>query len=290
MIGLAPFNLEQELEFSTSTINSIDHTGRTPLAWAAARGDKETIRTLLKYDANPNAVCIASNSPLQLAVRAIRPGAIQPLIEANAQVNWGNTWHFTSLHYAVMYHDDERYVRPLLEAGAEIDAINCLGQSALALTAQYNSGRCAGLLLARGADIESQDRDGWTPLLRSVVFNSHDVLRVLLEWNADHTVRTLGSDTILHVAASKGDTETILLLAQAKLRGFDMEAVNRDGFTATGLLSQRAGLSLDTKVALEDLFHTVEGLNAEGYKEILDAASKDADDPAEAFEDALEHQ
>jgi ankyrin repeat protein len=50
--GLKQETLESVLEENTSNREKIDNQGKTPLMWAAARGDCEKVRKLLEYDAS----------------------------------------------------------------------------------------------------------------------------------------------------------------------------------------------------------------------------------------------
>jgi ankyrin repeat protein len=56
ILGLVNADLRQQLELSTSTIDSKDADGRTALSWAAAKGDADAVNILLEFGANPN-VC-----------------------------------------------------------------------------------------------------------------------------------------------------------------------------------------------------------------------------------------
>ena len=253
------------------------------------RGDESSVRTLLKYNADPNKSCMCRYTPLLLAAKAKNAAAILTLLEGGARVNWKNNGLYTALHYAAYYHDDEGHVRPLLAAGAEVNAKDRFGSSALALTTDYDHAKSAHLLLAHGADIESRENEGMTPLIRATRCNSHGVLRLLLEWHADHTVTTLRGDTILHVAAKNADTETIRILAEADLPGIDIRVANLDGATAMSVMRDRTDVSSETKLALEDLLRRVEALSIKTGNKIQTLDDEGQEQATEAFEDAPEY-
>lgn len=52
-------------------------------------------------------------------------------------------------------------------------------------------------------------------------------------------ITRLKISTILHLAASKSDPETLVLLKRARPRGVDVEAKNEDGFTAQQLATEK---------------------------------------------------
>ena len=254
------------------------------------RGDERCVRTLLKYNADPNKSCMGRYTPLLLAAKAKDAAAIVPLLEGGAYVNWKNNGLYTALHYAAYYKDDESHVRPLLEAGAEINAKNRFGSSALALTTDYDHAKSAFLLLAHGADIESRENEGMTPLIRAIRWNSHGVLRLLLEWHANHTATTLKGDTILHVAARNADIETIRMLAETELLGIDTTAKNLDGATAMNVMKGRTDVSAEIESALEDLLRQIDAPGIRARKEIPTLNDEAQQQASEIFEDAPEFQ
>ena len=233
-------DLRAELQLSTAAINRADAKGRTALAWAAARGDEGNVRTLLEFGADPNISCATGNSPLLRSVRAQSPSCIKLLLDHDADVMRKSDLGFTALHYAAYYKDDEAYLLPLLDAGSRVDEKDNYGWTALAATAEYDHVRSATALVQRGAAVASRDKNGWTPLLRAVASNSHGVLKLLLEAGADYRAVSFRGETILHFAASKGDCETLEILAAASLNDVDIGAMNQEGNKAADVLEVRA--------------------------------------------------
>ena len=93
----------------------------TPLHWAADKGAKDTLRLLLRQNANVNAAAKNGFTPLHFAARG------------------GNTG----------------VAKFLLEAGAAIDAQDGRGGTALHLAASGGKGAFAEFLLSKGADRKS---------------------------------------------------------------------------------------------------------------------------------------
>ena len=54
ILGLCMRDLEEEIRLHPENINTPDVMGRTPLAWAACRGDDRAIVTLLSHGADVN--------------------------------------------------------------------------------------------------------------------------------------------------------------------------------------------------------------------------------------------
>lgn len=54
ILQLLYIDLDQDLCRDNSEIDAVDTEERTALCWAAARGDAEAVRVLLKHGADPN--------------------------------------------------------------------------------------------------------------------------------------------------------------------------------------------------------------------------------------------
>jgi hypothetical protein len=76
----------------------------------------------------------------------------------------------------------------------------------------HKDGSVHQLLLEHGADINTQDQDGWTPLYYALLYGALEVVRVLLEHGADVEVKYNDGETALQVAAERGHDEVVELL------------------------------------------------------------------------------
>jgi ankyrin repeat protein len=82
------------------------------------------------------------------------------------------------------------------------------------------------LLIARGADVNAADEQGWTPLMLSVRTGKLAAVEALLEAGADPLACSLTGATALHLAAVNGKTEVCKCLvrrAPAALQVLDGE-------------------------------------------------------------------
>jgi len=129
----------------------------------------------------------------------------------------------------------------------------------LSCTAEYDHVISAAALLDYGADIESRDKDGWTPLTRAVNSNSHRVLKLLLERGANPCVVSLRNETILHFAVARGDCETLDILAAADMKGLGTHAENDRGLTATAVMLSRPVKSPDLDISFTNLLKKLDG-------------------------------
>lgn len=73
----------------------------------------------------------------------------------------------------------------LLERGADVNAKNDIGYTALHFAAQEGHAAVAKLLLAKGAEVDALDVNGNTPLSNAVYNEKLDLVRLLLDAGAD---------------------------------------------------------------------------------------------------------
>ncbi|MBN8969464.1 MAG: ankyrin repeat domain-containing protein [Rhizobiales bacterium] len=86
-----------------------------------------------------------------------------------------------------------------------------------------------GALLSEGADIEARDRSGRTALLLSTHGNHVDVARLLIAAGADVNAKDSISDTPYLYAGAEGRNEILMMTLEA---GADLASTNRYGGTA----------------------------------------------------------
>jgi ankyrin repeat protein len=151
-------------------LHARDNRGNTPLHFAAPRGHLEVTRMLLELKADVNSLNDEGSTPLQRASQVQREGKsdiMRLLLYYGANVNVYDTRRNTPLHFAVS--------KDHLEA--------------------------ARMLLERGADVNSQNDEGLTPLQRASQIQQEgksDVMRLLLDYDANSNVDDKRRNTPLH--------------------------------------------------------------------------------------------
>ncbi len=74
--------------------------------------------------------------------------------------------------------------------------------------------KVAKLLIERGADVDSRDRDGRTPLITASECGQLEVARLLLDHGVDVNTRTRNYSTALHHTSYNGNFEMVRLLLE----------------------------------------------------------------------------
>jgi len=116
----------------------------------------------------------------------------------------------------------------LIAEGADVNAKNNYGWTALSHAARIGNAELVKLLLDHGADINARDQSGWTPLMRAAMKGRTEVVKVLLDRGAKINLQEKDGWTALHWAASRDYPEVVKLLLD---RGADYMLRTKDGMT-----------------------------------------------------------
>jgi ankyrin repeat protein len=106
--------------------------------------------------------------------------ALQTLLKSGADVNAPQIDGATALHWAV-YRADAEAADLLLRAGAHADAANRVGMTPLAMAALYGHATLVDRLLKAGANAQALGRNGETLLMLAARNGNPDVVRLLVE-------------------------------------------------------------------------------------------------------------
>ena len=158
-----------ELGFAVDTQ---DDQGATALLRACGAGHREIAAALLDAGANSSLAARSGVTPLAAAVAARREALVGLLLEHKVAIDQRLPNDTTALMVAAAMGHPE-IVEALLDGGADVNAVDAGGRSALHAAAQFgfehnDSLRARRLfdgLLKRGADINQADSEGKTPLL-----------------------------------------------------------------------------------------------------------------------------
>ncbi|KAK2882614.1 hypothetical protein FQN49_000186 [Arthroderma sp. PD_2] len=218
ILGLSLQSLEEELKIHPDDIDAQDAMGRTPLAWAAARGDSHAVVTLLSHGADPNIMDVQISGPVSNAAARGYTACVRLLLEAGAHSDPPTPPGIkkgSPLNVAARNATDILLLKNLLDFGADPDSSGTDGDTTLIHAARTDNASFALLFLEYGANINYVSATGaYTPLTTAITYNSHNVLRLILDrWHEYSDCPRLKAPNLLQAAALYADVETIQILA-----------------------------------------------------------------------------
>ena len=104
--------------------------------------------------------------------------------------------------------------KQLLERGAEINARDEKGMTALHLAVENDHAVTLEFLLRSGADVNGRDAHGWTALHLATFLNDTRLMTILLDGGADLSIRDEDGKTPLDIAALYQRREAAILLLE----------------------------------------------------------------------------
>ncbi|MGC3960253.1 MAG: ankyrin repeat domain-containing protein [Verrucomicrobiota bacterium] len=138
--------------------------GRTPLIQAAYGKDAELIALLLKAKADPNAMDAQGNFALLNAVLARNAETTRVLLTGGADPDMLNPNRYPLLMLAVTDAANKEVAQALIEAKANVNALDPNGRTPLHWAAAGNRTELVELLVKAGADVNLRDGNGKTAL------------------------------------------------------------------------------------------------------------------------------
>ncbi|XP_069158681.1 serine/threonine-protein phosphatase 6 regulatory ankyrin repeat subunit C-like isoform X2 [Procambarus clarkii] len=132
-----------------------DHTGRTPLHWAAELGPARVVKVLLGVcRVYPHVLTWAGETPADLALRAGHLQVINTLHSYHrSKVEGGPGEVYEQLLGVISLCDDTEQAGQLLWSGASLEPLGCWSVSSLCLAVTSTRCRITTLLLAAGAPL-----------------------------------------------------------------------------------------------------------------------------------------
>lgn len=253
VLQLLPLDLEKALRKDRSSADKEDADGRTPLSWAAARGDSRSVELLLRNGASPNTSDRVGQGPLRQSLKASDAKCLQLLLDYGAKVDQTDDWKQTCLLAAHYYPNPVGFTAPLLKAGAQVNVRCSQGRFPLMEAVSKNNVAAAKLLLDYRADVNIANNAGATALHEGVRHNSHEALVVLLDSEVDHTKRDTKDRTVLHYAAQYADLKTLNILHRERLLGLNPDDQDSDHSTPVSIAESRQEEEKDRGLFIVDL-------------------------------------
>lgn len=140
----------------------------------------------------------------------------------------GQNMNDTRLHAAAAT-DDVATIKTLLAQGANIEARDSSGSTALLVATHENKISAAKALIAAGADVNAKDSIHDSPYLYAGARGHLEILKMTLDHGADLKSTNRYGGTALIPAAERGHVETVQTLIEA---GVNVDHINNLGWTA----------------------------------------------------------
>ncbi|CAI7629194.1 unnamed protein product [Penicillium bialowiezense] len=208
---------------------------RTALSVAITHGNAQVAGLLLEWGASPDIILEDEWTPMQWSARYAESEIITHLIKRDVSLDYGPV--IVPLALAARRCQDE-IVAQLIEAGADIEAVNNRGENALHEAAAYGHESITAYLLSKGARVDAQDNNHLTALSRSVgnKYPNPRVIQMLIDNGSDIEHRDSRGRTQLILAATRGHHIGIKTLLD---NGADPTSVDNHGYTALAHASQQ---------------------------------------------------
>ena len=227
-------------------VNAVYRTGDLPLIMAAGQRsyktppvepNAEVVQLLLSHGADPNAKGAWGVTPLMAANTAAK---VKLLVAKGAALDATDDEGKTALIKAAS-RGDVAVAGALLDSGANVNAKDKVGSSAL-LHSLSDENLAHGeeratlparrlevarrLLLAKSIDVNAQNTDGETALMRAVRLYNVDMVQSLLGRGADANRSDLFGDTAVTLAYANGNEQLQRLLPARAFKGQPRDTLN----------------------------------------------------------------
>ncbi|GFN77432.1 pote ankyrin domain family member b [Plakobranchus ocellatus] len=177
-------NLNKVKQLARKDPSPLDKENRTPLHLACVQGNEHVVQELLEWKAKVNIGDNQSRTPLMRAVEFGQEGCVALLLAYRVDVDTKDSLGNTALHLAVET-GNLSIISMLLKAGASRDSRNKEGLAALHLAVRHKLEDVCRLLLKERANVDVEDINLRTPLMHACQDGSINLVKLLLEFNAN---------------------------------------------------------------------------------------------------------
>jgi uncharacterized protein len=168
----------------------------------------------------------ARTTLLMVAVVSRRPKVVQTLLDRGANVDARDEYGFTALTMAISVRQP-KIIEMLLAHHADPNARNEINMPPLTWALMLRQTAIADILLKAGADPNARDRDDLPPIYLAILDDEADAVRALLAHGADPNAK-YRNYPVFRTAVEQGNASIVTMLLHA---GAKADAVFADGHT-----------------------------------------------------------
>jgi len=272
------------VEKTPALVDARDGDGMTPLHYAAMGGNADLINDFIDKGAKLELKSVGGETPLLLAASLDRRNAVDALLKRGAALEARDDYQRTALILCARERGQAATGRVLIEAGADVNAVDKFGDSALDLAAWRGKREFVDLLLQKGARTPIGGERWREGLSLAASQGLTNLFRRLTEGGQDLKAMAASDKSLLAAAAAGGSAEIVGVLLD---KGFDparpdrfgwtpLHYAARDGRTDAARILVEKGAPLDARTVMgQTAYNVAQERAAEAVAGLL--ASKGAD-------------
>ncbi|CCW68172.1 unnamed protein product [Phytomonas sp. Hart1] len=203
-IGKDPTMLKYVLETLKGNVNAVNFQGRTPLHEAVTHNYVECCKILLDHGADDSLQSSTLSTPFHTAASCGSVECMEILLQHSGdpvvKVNELDKNKSSALHKCA-FGGDVQVSRWLVEHGAKVDEVDCMGLTPLLVAVKMGQKDVAEYLLSQKANRNKQDNKGNSCIHFCVVRCDIAILNMLLSAGANPNVVNTDGCNPLHIAA-----------------------------------------------------------------------------------------
>ncbi|KAF0690547.1 Aste57867_18063 [Aphanomyces stellatus] len=261
--------------------NVVDEDGATALHAAALKGNSDLVAALLKQGVKEDLAMKDGRTALHVACERDDLKCVQVILSAkNCNLNLVNKEGMTALYHAVL-HGHSAIATAVVESGADPYHMTAHGDTSMHLACVKGDMKVVmAILSVRAGNLNTNNKDGLTPLHCAISEGHSAIALALLEKGANADIPTKNGETPLILASRKGDFVVVTALLKHNAM---IDATDNVGSTALHtaikhqrsqivhfLLKNNANLELKTHDGNTPLMLAIQGGFVDMVQELID--------------------